>query len=416
MLQTISVQAVETTGNDYPVILVHGLSGWGPDEGLILRYWGSTNEDYIAELNNAGIEAYAVGVGPFSSNWDRACELYAYIKGGRVDYGKAHSEKYGHARYGKTFPGIYTKWGEEGEDGTVNKIHLVGHSMGGQTIRTITQLLKVARQEEIDAVLGTGASSEEVQQAVNEDLLSPLFIGGHDLVHSNTSIATPHDGTVLAHGTRAIIPLARKFLVMISGLAGLSEENNVFDFKLDQWGLKREPNESYKSYSERVWNSNLWYDTKDFSIWDLSIQGAKELNEWVKTHDDVYYFSFATEETYDSWITNHQLPEPGMNPLFIPSAFYIGSFTGQVGDVMIDTAWFPNDGLVSVRSAKGPTLGTDVTIEYVDAVVGTPEQGRWNFLGTLDSTDHIDIIGFLTTHEKSTWYRSLGEYLQKLDK
>jgi hypothetical protein len=29
-----------------------------------------------------------------------------YIKGGRVDYGQAHAEKYGHDRYGRTYTGV----------------------------------------------------------------------------------------------------------------------------------------------------------------------------------------------------------------------------------------------------------------------------------------------------------------------
>ncbi len=381
MLRIISVQAeIATEGNDYPIVLVHGLAGWGPDEGLGLLYWGSTNEDYETVLNNAGIETYTAAVGPFSSNWDRACELYAYIKGGTVDYGKAHSEKYGHERYGRTYQGIYSEWGELRADGNFNKIHFIGHSMGGQTIRTLTQLLKVPCREEIEAVLGEGASEDEISLSVLNGELSPLFIGGHDWVHSNTSIATPHDGTALAYGTKPIIPLARKLIVMISGLAGLSNDNNIYDFKLDQWGLQREPHETYKSYSDRVWNSNLWYESKDYSIWDLSIEGSQALNEWVLTHEDVYYFSFATEETYNSWITNHELPEPGMNPLFVPSAYYIGSFEGVVNHVVIDESWFPNDGLVSIRSAKGPTLGTDVSIEYIDVVIGTPKKRSMEFL------------------------------------
>ena len=40
-------------------------------------------------------------VSAFGSNYDRAVELYYYIKGGRVDYGAAHAAKYGHERYGK---------------------------------------------------------------------------------------------------------------------------------------------------------------------------------------------------------------------------------------------------------------------------------------------------------------------------
>ena len=38
-------------------------------------------------------------------------------------------QKYGHKRYGRTYEGIMPDW-EPGK-----KIHLVGHSMGGQTIR-----------------------------------------------------------------------------------------------------------------------------------------------------------------------------------------------------------------------------------------------------------------------------------------
>ena len=38
-------------------------------------------------------------------------------------------QKYGHERYGKHNEGIYKDW-KPGQ-----KVHLVGHSMGGQTIR-----------------------------------------------------------------------------------------------------------------------------------------------------------------------------------------------------------------------------------------------------------------------------------------
>ena len=49
-----------------------------------------------------GIHTVAPSMGPFTSAWDRACEVYAQLVGGTVDYGKAHSEKYGHERYGRT--------------------------------------------------------------------------------------------------------------------------------------------------------------------------------------------------------------------------------------------------------------------------------------------------------------------------
>ena len=83
-------------------------------------------------------------ISAFGSNYDRAVELYYYIKGGRVDYGAAHAAKYGHDRYGKTYEGVYKDW-QPGQ-----KVHLVGHSMGGQTIRQLEELLRNGNQEEID--------------------------------------------------------------------------------------------------------------------------------------------------------------------------------------------------------------------------------------------------------------------------
>ena len=49
---------------------------------------------------------HEASVGAFSSNYDRAVELYHYIKGGKVDYGAAHAAKTGHDRYGKVYQGL----------------------------------------------------------------------------------------------------------------------------------------------------------------------------------------------------------------------------------------------------------------------------------------------------------------------
>ena len=47
------------------------------------------------DLEENGYEAYEASISAFSSNYDRAVELYYYIKGGRVDYGAAHAARYG---------------------------------------------------------------------------------------------------------------------------------------------------------------------------------------------------------------------------------------------------------------------------------------------------------------------------------
>ena len=54
-------------------------------------------------LRKNNVEAVAASVDPVGSVWDRTCELYAQLTGSRTDYGKAHSERCGHKRYGKDY-------------------------------------------------------------------------------------------------------------------------------------------------------------------------------------------------------------------------------------------------------------------------------------------------------------------------
>ena len=83
--------------NDYPIVLVHGFMGWGPDEMGSYNYWGGKYE-MVQEFEKKGHKILVSNVGPVSSNWDRAVELYYQIKGGQVDYGKGHSNTYGIVR------------------------------------------------------------------------------------------------------------------------------------------------------------------------------------------------------------------------------------------------------------------------------------------------------------------------------
>ncbi len=93
-------------------------------------------------LNQRGYRVYTGVVGPFSSNWDRACELYAQIKGGTVDYGQAHACFHSAcAHTGEPFPvciPIVTQPMRKGQ----RKIHLIGHEQGSQTSRVLTMLLE----------------------------------------------------------------------------------------------------------------------------------------------------------------------------------------------------------------------------------------------------------------------------------
>lgn len=384
--------------NHYPIVLVHGLFGWGRDEVLGYRYWGGF-DDIESNMKRKGFKVYTASVGPVSSNWDRACELYACIKGGRVDYGKAHSQKYGHKRYGKVYPGLYPEWGEKDCTGNIKKIHLVGHSMGGQTIRTLVQLLKERSSEEC---IVTDSST-----------VSPLFEGGKSWVLSVTSIATPHDGSSFADTNNYYIHKYGQSMIMAVTATVGNNKQFIYDFDVEQWGIERKSNESIFSYANRVWHSKLW-NTKDMSRWDLSPQGARELNKWVKAQPDVYYFSWTTRATRTLPIIGKVVPDPiYMNPILIPVATFIAYHTSDKDGIKIDHKWFESDGAVSVITANGPKLGSNDKIEEY-SLKELPKKGQWNHMGIIDKTDHMDIVGIGTFRDLNKFYNNIGKQLVSL--
>jgi triacylglycerol esterase/lipase EstA (alpha/beta hydrolase family) len=371
------VYAEEETGNHYPVVMVHGLFGWGNNEVAGINYWGGA-ESLSQKMNDNGYTVYTPSIGPISSNWDRACELYAYIKGGKVDYGEAHSKKYGHSRYGRTYTGVYPQFGTTDENGNIKKVHLIGHSMGGQTIRVLAQLLEEGSAEEI--------------AATTDGSLSPLFAGEKSWVASISTIATPHNGSQEAYSQNKIEPFAHQIFAALAALTGtdISAGNYNLDLKMDQWGLKRAGSESYFSYFNRVMNSGLWKSTRDISLWDLTPEGAKELNEKAPAMSDVYYFSLACSDTHEDALTHYQVPNLNMHPILWKSSIFMGMFTNRTpGEVAIDNTWWENDGVVSVNSAIYPTLNsTDQMVDYN----GIPQMGAWNYLGKLNNIDHLEVV------------------------
>ena len=180
----------EKWNTNYAYIYVHGLSGWGSYDEIysVMPYWGMFGGNLLNKLNKHGFDCYAASVSPSSSAWDRACELYAQLTGTVVDYGKEHSERCGHKRFGEDFSdrALIEKWDSE------NKINLLGHSFGGATIRVFATLMAVG--------------SEAEKAVTDEKDISPFFTGGkEDWIYSLTSLAAPHNGTT-AYGFENSMP------------------------------------------------------------------------------------------------------------------------------------------------------------------------------------------------------------------
>ena len=137
----------------YPTVFVHGLLGWGARDALYraVPYWGLAAGDVLGYLNACGYDCRAASVGIISSAWDRACELYAELTGGTADYGIAHAQCFGHARFGTAYPNpLVPDWGAD------RPVDLVGHSFGGATARLLAQLLAHGCPEEVQAAEAAG--------------------------------------------------------------------------------------------------------------------------------------------------------------------------------------------------------------------------------------------------------------------
>lgn len=366
----------------YTYVLVHGMGGWGESAKLneTTPYWGSTTGGLSAYLRSQGHLVEEVTVGPFSSAWDRACELYAQLTGTTVDYGEAHSKAHGHERYGREYvTPLVDGWGTKTEGGQTHKINLIGHSFGGNTIRLFTSLLEYGSEAEMQA---------------SPDDCSPLFTGEKgEYVNSVTTLCSPHNGSTLFYvvDRGQLVKTALDVLFATGGI-GSAYDSRLVDFQLEHFGIT-----SGTDNTISLINADF-SEGKDNAFYDLSPDGAAELNKTIKTVEDVYYFSFAYTTTQKSPFTNHQIPIQSTMVVLMPLATLIGRYTNTSGTsaIQIDETWLPNDGLVNVVSAQYPT--NEVHIDYTGQE--EVERGCWYVFPTREG-DHGAVIGMTGKTEET---------------
>ena len=341
LLPAAAADTQQSGAERYPTIYVHGLMGWGEHDQIyaVIPYWGLTS-DLMPYLTGKGYESYAASVGPLSSAWDRACELYAQLTGTTVDYGAAHAAEYDHARYGVTYDKpLFEGWSAD------KKINLVGHSFGGATIRLFLDILADGSAEEQAAAKAAGTE------------VSPFFQGGKaDWVYSLTTLAAPHNGTTFLECCGDMTQFAAEASTTMAKLLGISDFKGVYDFQLEQFGFYRKDGETVLEALDRVLHSDF-LSHNDNVFRDLTIDRALELNDDIEIQPNVYYFSYAGDKTRQSTLTGERTSAVDMTPLFVPFANQMCGYYDQTtaGGFRIDKSWAPNDGLVNTVSALYPT-------------------------------------------------------------
>ncbi len=334
--------------NNYPSVIIHGFVGWGEDDEInkYFAHFGMFGSRRLFPyLRKKGYEIYAPSLGPFCSAWDRACELWAYLLGGTVDYGKVHSEKFNHKRFGRTYEGVLK---DLGQNEAHKKINLYGHSFGGPTIKAFVDILNQGSAEE--------------REGTDPDDLSDFFKGGHShFVHTAVTMSGVNNGTILDQCfDDKSMHMVERAVLKVTSLLGYSPYNYFFDFGQQQFGLARYPEENrdqkVKPQSKEDYEAGVrkYASSKlDRSNWEMDIIWCKWMNDHQTVAKDVYYFA---ERACNSHIGDDGFAHPNtMNPI----THFTGNIIGKKQPVRetgyeYGPEWYMNDGFVPVIGQSAP--------------------------------------------------------------
>ncbi len=334
--------------NNYPVVMFHGFAAYGDDElaSKVAPYLGfgvSTNiEKFMKKFD---VDVYVPSMSGYASMWDRACEMWAHLVGGTVDYGKVHSEKMGHARYGRTYKALIPDWGQLDDEGKIKKINVMGHSFGGPTVRFFVNMVVRGSQEERD-----GTPEEE---------LSEFFKGGHEnWIHSCTTLASANDGISFLYAIEKPAPYIAKGLLAFLSIIGNTPIAKIYDPMLEQFGITKNPYEKKSGGKFKIpWKEiNHYYECEDCCLNDLYIHKVRErMKDW-KAFENIYYFSYSAYMTKEDKNGNHKvLPDCWI--FMKPFANLVGKYPGNPADANhaeVTKEWKMNDGLVNTVTEQAP--------------------------------------------------------------
>ncbi len=410
------------------IVFAHGLFGWAPPDEMcrILPYWGEA----LAQFDGGPFKVHEAKVGPVSSFHDRACELYAQIRGRRVDYGEEHSRRAGHDRFSPTLnfegQGFVEGWSAE------NPVILIAHSAGAHTCLMLQQLLR-----------------EGLWNAPGDETNA-------DWIEVVVSVAGVLNGSTLPYMygcdkssgalSRGLSPQAISSLIKLANVAGaaLDFAPGLVALWLDHWA-----GGAAGARSASWFQASPFVTGMDNIAYDVTLQGCRKANDRFGANPSTFYLSLVTGATRAPPVPKtvgaalarlfgrapgpRAIPEPSMLPLLLPSAIYQASVTFDgpplaawgAGDLTLE-AWSENDGAVSSISQRYPFTGRIASRFNADGFMdGQPLQpGKWYFERVESAAglrfDHLDPVfgisaksGSLIMAHRTLWQK-LRERLSTL--
>ncbi|KAM7468669.1 hypothetical protein LguiB_016231 [Lonicera macranthoides] len=350
-----------------PIVLVHGIFGFG--KGRL----GSLS--YFAGAEKKDDRVLVPDLGSLTSIYDRARELFYYLKGGQVDYGEEHSKACGHSQFGRIYEqGHYPEWDED------HPIHFVGHSAGAQVIRVLQQMLADKTFK--------GHENTSENWIVSITSLSGAFNG---TTRTYLDGMQPEDGMSLK--PISLLQLCR-LGVIIYDWFDIPWLKAYYNFGFDHFNLSWKKI-GVKGLVDCILGNAGPFASNDWILPDLTIQGSMLLNAHLCTFPNTYYFSYATKRTRK--IMGVTVPSGGIHPLLFIRVLQMSqwrhpSHLSPPYKGYRDEDWWDNDGALNTVSMTHPRLPVEHPSQLVerDSECHPLEPGIWYY--KIVEGDHILFI------------------------
>ncbi|KAG8383222.1 hypothetical protein BUALT_Bualt05G0162000 [Buddleja alternifolia] len=343
-----------------PIVLVHGIFGFGKGRLGAMSYFGGAEKKDDRVL--------VPDLGSLTSIYDRARELFYYLKGGQVDYGEEHSKACGHSQFGRIYEkGNYPEWDED------HPIHFVGHSAGAQVVRAFK-----------------GYENTSANWVLSITSLSGAFNG---TTRSYLDGMQPEDGKSLK--PVSLLQLCRIGVILYDWF-DIQWLKSYYNFGFDHFNLSRKKIGVW-GLVDCLMGKTGPFASGDWILPDLTLQGSIRLNSHLHTFPDTYYFSYATKRTRKIWGITIPSGLLGIHPLLFIRVLQMSQWR-HPSDVpppykgYRDEDWWDNDGALNTISMTHPRFPVEHPSHFVgkDSECQPLQPGIWYY--KIVEGDHVLFI------------------------